>query len=96
MLKAEHNLRDMLFSWVDFATNGSLLFGLIPGIFLKLFGPKRSIFIGGLALAFAQINMARFVPGEVDTVTHNKSPIYTIALCALAGQGSCLIFLASL
>ena len=89
-------MKDFIFSWVDFVTNASLLFGLIPGIILKLLGPKRSIFIGGVALAFAQINMARFVPGEVDTVTHNKSPIYTLTLCAVAGQGACLIFLATL
>jgi len=78
-------MKDFIFSWVDFATNVSLLCGIIPGIFLKLLGPKKSIFIGGVALAFAQVNMARFVPGEVDNVTHNKSPIYTLTLCAVAG-----------
>ena len=78
-------MKSFIFEWVDFATNASLLFGLIPGLIVRMLGPKKSIFIGGLAVAFAQINMARFVPGEVDTITHNKSPIYTIALCGLAG-----------
>jgi len=71
-----------------------MFFGFIPAKVLHYFGTRKSILIGGAVLSLCQLVASKIVNGEPDLILRNG---YLTACCigGIAGQGACLIFLAT-
>jgi hypothetical protein len=94
-IKVRHGLRDVVFDWVDFTQNASILFGIIPGLILYKFKPRRSIGLGVALITIALLLTSALVESESSKVAQN-SKLLLFVVCLLSGQGACLVLLSSL
>ena len=70
--------------------NGFSLFGILPGILLKWLSPKKTAILGGIFIVFGQMMTAVMVSTEHKEIA--KNPVWMLGtICAVAGQGSCLV-----
>ena len=70
--------------------NGFSLFGILPGILLKWLDPKKTAVLGGIFIVFGQMMTAVMVSTEHKEIA--KNPAWMLGtICAVAGQGSCLV-----
>ena len=88
-------MRDVVFDWVDFTQNASILFGILPGYILYKFKPRRSIGLGVALITVALIGTSALVESESDKVAKNSKALLFV-VCLLSGQGACLVLLSSL
>jgi hypothetical protein len=94
-IKVRHGLRDVVFDWVDVTQNASILFGIIPGLILYKFKPRRSIGLGVALITIALLLTSALVESESSKVAQN-SKLLLFVVCLLSGQGACLVLLSSL
>ena len=71
--------------------NASALFGILPGLLLKLLDPKKTAILGGLFIVFAQMMTAMMVSSEHQKIKDNPAWLLG-SICVLGGQGACLVF----
>ena len=89
-IKEKYKIDDEIFDWFDFMLNASALFGILPGILLKLLDPKKTAILGGLLIVFGQVMTALMVSSEHQKIKDN--PVWMLgSICVLSGQGSCLV-----
>ena len=94
-IKEKYRIADDVFEWFDFVINASSLFGILPGIIIKLLAPKKSAILGGLLIVAGQMMSAMLISSEHQHIKDN--PAWVLAtICILVGQGSCMVLLSSL
>lgn len=71
--------------------NASSLFGIFPGILLKMLDPKKTAVLGGICVVFAQMMTAVMVSSEHDKIKDNSAWLLG-SICFVGGQGACLVF----
>ena len=94
-LQEKYKISDEIFDWFDFMLNAFALFGILPGIVLKFLSPKKTAVLGGILITLGQVMVVLMVSTEHANIT--KNPAWVLgSICAIAGQGSCMVFFASL
>ena len=94
-IKEKYKIKDDIFQWFDFMLSACSLFGILPGLLLKWLAPKKTAIIGGILITLGQMLTAMMVSSEHEKIRDNPSWILG-TICALSGQGACMILLASL
>ena len=75
-------MKDPIFDYLNFALNASAFFGILPGLLLKVAGPKKTVAIGGTLVVLAQIAAINFVNSEKELIkTNSRWGVFAIAVC---------------
>ena len=83
-LQEKYKIDDEIFDWFDFMLNGFSLFGILPGILLKILDPKKTAVLGGIFIVFGQMMTALMVSTEHKEIA--KNPAWMLgSICAIAG-----------
>ena len=83
-LQEKYKIDDEIFDWFDFMLNGFSLFGILPGILLKILDPKKTAVLGGIFIVFGQMMAALMVSTEHKEIA--KNPAWMLgSICAIAG-----------
>ena len=90
-IQEKYKIEDEIFDWFDFMLNASALFGIVPGILLKILDPKKTAILGGILVVFAQVMTATMVSSEHKKIKDNPAWLLG-SICVLGGQGACLVF----
>ena len=94
-IKEKYHIEDDIFDWFDFMLNGFSLFGIIPGLLLKWLNPKKAAILGGIMIVAGQMLTVMMISTEHQKIKDN--PTWVLGtICAVAGQGSCLVLFACL
>ena len=94
-IKVKHDLKDVIFDWVDFTQSASILFGILPGLILYHLKPRKSIGLGVVLITISLLLTSLLIEKDDKSITKNsKAILFTI--CLLSGQGACMVLLASL
>jgi len=94
-IKEKYHIEDDIFDWFDFMLNGFSLFGIIPGLLLKWLNPKKAAILGGIMIVAGQMLTVMMISTEHEKIKNN--PTWVLGtICAVAGQGSCLVLFACL
>ena len=75
--------------------NAFSLFGILPGLLLKCLKPKKTAILGGVCIVLGQMGTAMMVNSEHDKIKDNPSWMLG-TICAVSGQGACMVLLACL
>jgi hypothetical protein len=94
-IKEKYKIDDEIFDWFDFMLNGFSLFGILPGLVLAWVGPKKSAVLGGVCIVIGQMMTCMMVSMEHAKIRDNSTLVLG-TICALAGQGSCLVLFSCL
>ena len=68
----------------DFILNSFSLFGILPGIILKVLDPKKSAVLGGILIVTSQMMICGMVSFEHAHIRDNSVIVFG-TICALAG-----------
>ena len=83
-IQEKYKISDEIFDWFDFMMNACSLFGIIPGLLLKVLNPKKSAILGGLLVVAAQMATALMVSSEHEKIKEN--PAWMLgAICVTGG-----------
>lgn len=94
-IKEKYKIHDDIFQWFDFMLSAFTLFGVLPGLLLKWLAPKKTAVLGGILIVLGLMLTAMMVSAEHEKIREN--PAWVLGtICALSGQGACMILLASL
>ena len=83
-MRENHNVKDDIVDWVLFYLNTSALFGILPGLVLRILHPKISAILGGLLVTLSQVMTVFLVRGNHHSL-NEESHLLLFLICFLAG-----------
>ena len=75
--------------------SGFSLFGILPGLLLKWLSPKKTAIFGGVLIVIGQMLTVLLISSEHEKIRDNPAWLLG-SICAITGQGACMVLLASL